>query len=486
MAGISSINTHPSIDTLVSQFLAPDRRPIQELEQTKLDLKKKESVFNDLKTKLKEFNDKVEEFITISVNNKLKAKKADISNSKYFTVETTDEAKNGVNSIFIQNLASYDIAVSNRLEKEDASVISPGSYQFSISIGSDEFTSISFNVEENDTNETVLNKIADAINNSGLKLNANIINDTTSSVRLSIKSEETGSKNAINLKNEGDNDILNILGFLDTNGERKEASGTNGGFVILNQDDLNAKIKVDGIDIVSQSNRIENVIKGVIINLHSSQQDGETPLRLTISTDVDTVKKEIKEFIDKYNEIINYITEKSKIDIESNKRGYLAGEPTYSQLKFKLRWLISGPVEGVKEGNPSLLSEIGIKMNKDGTLKISDDEKLTEAIENNNEAVSDLFNLENGIGNRVNNLLESFVRTGGIVDTSKKMISQRIDNIDKRIDSIEQHLRIKEEDLRRKFINLQKTLSMLNSQQAIISKSMFNYMTPYSSQGYFY
>jgi len=484
MSGISSIGGQTDLEIFMYQSLAAERKPIDELEKTKSELRKKDNIYTDLKAKLREFDTIVKKLIDVSVSNKLRSKKAESSNSKYFTAETTEEAENEVNSVFVDNLASYDIAVSDQLTKDDSTVLSTGTHQFSIGLGSGEPQIISITVEESDTNDTVLDKIADAINDTGSDVNASVIYDTSTTVRLSLKSKETGSENAINLQNEGSSEILTILGFQDADGIRKANSGSQGGFIQLSADELNSRVKINGIDVIGQSNKIENVIKGIVINLHAAQSEGEAPLNLTVSSDVETTKKEIQEFIEKYNEIIKYLTEKSKIDSDTHERGDLAGDLQYSQLRFNLRWLITGPVDGVQENSPYLLSSIGIGINKDGTIKISDADKLTSTIENNGEAVFDLFNLEDGIGNRVNSLLDNFIKTGGVVDTSKKMITTRIKNIDNRIDMMEQQLTMKEESLRRKFIDLQTTLSMLQSQQSILGNSMFSYGNNFSGMGY--
>jgi len=485
MSSISSIGGNTDLETFVYQSLASERKPIQELESSKSDLRKKEQVYNDLKSKLRELNNITKDLIAVGVGNKLRAKKAESGDSKYFTAETTQDAEKGTNSVFIDNMASRDIAVSSQLTKNDTSLLPQGTQQFSIGTGTEEPTLLSISIEEGDTNETILNKIADKINDAGLNVRASVIYDSSSTVRLSLKSSDTGSEHAISLSDEEGSDLFTILGFQDINGERNEASGTGGGFIKANVEDLNARVTIDGISISAQNNSIENVIKGVVINLHAAQSEGEPALNLKVTPDVETTKKEIQEFIEKYNEIVNYIAEKSKIDTTTNERGYLAGDASYFQLKFNLRWYTTGPVAGVKEGNPYLLSEIGVQMNKDGTLKIGDTDKLTEMIENNDEAVYDIFNLEDGIGNRITSLLENFIKTGGVVDTSKKLISQKIENIDERIDSYEQILLVREEDLRRKFIELQKILSSLQSQQSIMNNNLFTYSGNAYGLGYY-
>ena len=89
MSGISSIGGMTDLDTFISQSLAIEKKPIQELESSKSALRKKDLVYTDLKAKLRELNDITKDLIAVGVSNKLRAKKAESSDSKYFTAETT-------------------------------------------------------------------------------------------------------------------------------------------------------------------------------------------------------------------------------------------------------------------------------------------------------------------------------------------------------------------------------------------------------------
>ena len=57
MSSISSIGGMTDLDTFIYQSLATARKPIEELETSKSELRKKEQVYTDLKAKLRELND---------------------------------------------------------------------------------------------------------------------------------------------------------------------------------------------------------------------------------------------------------------------------------------------------------------------------------------------------------------------------------------------------------------------------------------------
>ena len=71
-------------------------------------------------------------------------------------------------------------------------------------------------------------------------------------------------------------------------------------------------------------------------------------------------------------------------------------------------------VDGIAEGNLSFLSEIGIDFDPANGLSITDNTVLEEALAAKPDQVSALFNSENGVANKLFNLVDSYVTTGGV------------------------------------------------------------------------
>ena len=65
MSGISSIGGQTDLDIFMYQSLAAERKPIEELEKTKSELRKKDNVYTDLKAKLREFDTIVKKLIDV-------------------------------------------------------------------------------------------------------------------------------------------------------------------------------------------------------------------------------------------------------------------------------------------------------------------------------------------------------------------------------------------------------------------------------------
>ena len=481
MASISSISTQQSgVEQLVSKYLSLERKPIDELEKSKSSLSKKINIYSDLKSKLKVLSDRVKRFTEIGGKIKIGAKNASSSNEKVFTAEASSGASIGVNTIFVSRLASRDTAISKQFGSLNGTSLASKLYgtvqKFDITVGSNDAVRITleFN-DENETNESMLKRIVSAVNNSEADVSANYIKDTPDTARITIISNNTGSTNKISLQEVDGSNILRKLGVITAKDSRPQFEDTSGGFLQPDSDNLNASFTMNGISIIKDSNTVSDVLQGVTINLLSVQAGGENPETLSITHDGEAIKGEIELFIKDYNDIIKYLNAKTSVDPSTFTRGALVGKFTYFNLRLNLRSIISGQVSSVESGAPSLLSQIGIDIERNGTIKISDNDKFQEYIDKGDSSISGLFISENGIAERIDALLKNYVRTGGIVDDDKKFLTRRIKNIDKRIADFEGRLRIRESSLRRQFTDLQRMLSALNSQQAMIQRSMFNY-----------
>jgi len=477
VATISLINSGAnSIETLVERYIEPEREPVKNLESTKKDLQRRLAVFSDLKSKLGVLQDKAKDFISTDSLNFLLNKTAESSDENYFAVEATAGAEVGNHSIKINRLASADTGISVQLARSafDLASSSSGLQEFTLAIGDGEAVTISVTIDAADTNEDAMNKIRNAINDAGIDVTASVIYDTSTTARLIIKSGETGSEDFLNLAEVGGSNILRELNYLASDGTRNLKSGTNGGFLVQDIANLDAALNVDGIDIIRSTNEIDDILTGITIKLRRTQEAGDTELTFTVSNDAENTRSEIEKFIEVYNEAIKYLNEKTRVDTVNFIRGDLTGNAVFSGLKFSLRSVMASGITGLPEGNLQFLAQIGIKTARDGTLSIADKTKFDENLANNIEQVTNLFSSENGYGNLLTDLLDRFVSSGGAVDRSKDGINRQISSIDIRIKNYEERLRLREESLRRKFTELQKSLSMLNSQQAIIQNYLMS------------
>lgn len=480
MAEISGLNGLSNVNTFVNTFLSIERRPLEDLRARKSGLENQRAVFTDLKSEFSDLLDRIKGFLAFGNQGKLGTKIAQSSNESIFTVEATSNAGIGINTLFVSRLASRDTVLSDKISNKKNSLAKKffnTTQKFTLRVGGNSTVDISITFDDKDeTNADVLRRIANEINSSGQDVNASVINVDKNSARLTIVSKETGSSNALTISNKVGGTILNDLGFIDEVDVRTVALKNKGGFLKENADDLDAQFTLNGIDITLGTNKVENVIEGLTINLLKAQAGDDQNETITVLTDNELIKDEIKGFIEDYNSLLKFINGKTRVNSDTGERGSFLGNSTVRQLRFKIREIVSSRLGGDDNKIIKSLIDLGIKIDRDGTLKIDDEDAFDKQISENQIEVSNLFNSENGIASRLESELKRFTKTGGVIGEFDKSIQLRIRNIDERSKRINDRLKRREVNLRQQFLSLQKVLSALNSQQSLLRQ--FGFQAP--------
>jgi len=250
-----------------------------------------------------------------------------------------------------------------------------------------------------------------------------------------------------------------------------QSTGSAGGYMTyvgtsVTDSVLNSKFQVDGLTFYRDSNSVTDAYSGLTFKLLDTFSQAET---VTVDTDAETVKKDVQEFIDKYNEVVNFLRTNSKVNAETKERGIFSGDLIYSSLLSELRNLVSGTVSGTSSDQYTLLYHIGIEANQDGTLSIKNSDDFETAIEANYRYVADLFRSDEGIANKLKDYIEDFVKTNGTIDASKKQIDLQTTNLNDRIKYMDEILAKKEKRYFEEFTKLQETMYQLQSQQSFFS-----------------
>lgn len=364
-----------------------------------------------------------------------------------------------------------------------------------------------FNIKETDTLQEALEKM----NNSSAKvdLSYNSLSD-----KFLLTSTNEGSVNNISLNEEALN-FFKKLGIED-NENRKQGQ--------------NAKLIVDGVEIVKDSNSFD--INGISVNLNKIYDGSNGNIEITSNINSDKTIENIKSFVSDYNNIIDTLNKKL-----SEKKNYNY-EPLTTSQKEEMsekeieKWEIKAK-EGILndsrelrniltnmktslyqsvEGTNTTLFNIGItsSSNKEeyGKLKI-DEKKLEKALNENYNEVEKLFTQmseysyddvsnkakrynQNGITNRIYDILNDNIRVfrdsngykGSLIELAgiendasfnQNNISTRLKYYDERINKMTQNLYKKEESYYMQFSRLETMLSKLNSQSAWLNQQFNNY-----------
>ena len=210
------------------------------------------------------------------------------------------------------------------------------------------------------TNNT-LSGLRDAINASDANVNASIINDGAG-YRLVLQATKTGLANAITVTATSDSDgnltdANNLSRFVSSNLTETIAAA-------------DAAFSINGLDITSSLNTVDNAIEGVTLTLKAATDVGEVAL-VSINDNTAGIVGAINTFKDGYNDLIKAINDLTSYNADLGRGSVLTGDPGIRSLGQKLRTMLNTQVENVSS-NVGSLAELGITTDvKDGTLSIN-------------------------------------------------------------------------------------------------------------------
>jgi len=262
-----------------------------------------------------------------------------------------------------------------------------------------------------------------------------------------------------------------------------------------------AIIEMDGIEIVRDSNIIEDLIPEVTITLFG---ESDKPVKLSIEHDIELIKESIIAFVGSYNQLITqidiltrndeaiidnalYMTEREREDARE-KLGIFQGDLTLRQLKSHLQNIMMNPYKTAGGQELVLLAQIGISTSSNATgaggainktllrgyIQI-DEAMLDEVLRNNPEWVKELFGndldgdliIDSGVAHAIDFYLKPYLTTGGTIPTKISSIDSQIVRKEKEIADYQEHLVDYEAQLRRKYGMMEGMLDSLekSSQQ---------------------
>jgi len=487
----TSTGLSPQFQALIQRSLQAERQPKVDLENQREQKKNFNSVLDTFDSKLSGLHSTLEG-LTDTVSNPFDGRSAQASEeTSAFSVSANDQASIGTHSLAVNRLASADGRVTETFNADATGLRdffdTNGAQTFSVEVATptednaDARTAIDVTVDpDGSTNEEILNDIQSAIDSafdsavddgtieSDQRPNASVVNPTSGEARLSLRSGTQGFQGRLSFTDSANN----LLSDIELNAGQL-ADDTNGGMIkTVGSDEetskLTSEFELDGLTLFRNTNSVSNALDGVTIDLQEATGSKNT---FEVTPDSEGAKEEVNAFIEKFNDVLNFIDDKTNVDAETQERGDFAGERTFRSLRFNLRNEVVQDVSGLPE-EANTLRDIGIESNDDGTLELADEEALTAAVRDDPDVVQELFMGNDGVATRMQERVDRFVETGGVLDERQDSVDATIDRFDDRIGRLEDRLSRREEQLRERFTELQQTIQSLQSQQQSISQRL--------------
>ncbi|MFJ7639473.1 flagellar hook-associated protein 2 [Peribacillus sp. NPDC097225] len=506
MVRVSGLASGMDIDEIVKSMMQAERVPLDKLTQKKQYSEWQRDDYRSVNTALSELDKLISD--GVGKQSSFIKKTVSVSNPDAISVRNVNSTSDFTGKINVTNLATAATMTSKPIKEVDKDTGKPikidskeplskyGLVKHEISILAINKDGVfdldeskvkkpyTLTIEPTDTLDSVINKINA---NSGVT----VFFDQNSQ-QFSITAKNTGDvEGAAEIELGGEF----FTGLLEMSNNNSEAGGTAG---------TNATVEYNGLKITRPSNTFQ--INGAEITVKKPTTEAVT---FSSKADVDTILDTVTQFVNKYNEIIKKIQDKTseskyrsytpltteqkkamtedevKLWEEKAKSGTLKNDSTLKNLLTTMRSSLYTSVSGMTGTNT--LSKLGITTTSNylegGKLTI-DEDKLRAAISEDPNAIYKLFMTEGkgtekssqGLARRLRADIQSSMKV--ITEKAGKAgyvnnmftIGKSVNGLDTRISTFEAKLVKLETRYYNQFTAMEKAISKANSQSSSLSQ----------------
>lgn len=351
------------------------------------------SSYKKLETSLSSMQDLLKSF---TKDKELLANTASTSLDTVLGATVGGDAVAGDYEIFVQQLAQNH-QMSLTFNSTDTL---PTDGQFQLTVAGE-----SFSVDLSTLSPTAgLTGLASAINkaadNSGVQ--ATVMRSGAQSY-LVLTSKESGAANAIS---------MNFVPGADASGADITAAVAGATQLKAAQDAIVKVGAENAITVTSASNKLENVIAGVTIDLKKAQLGTDQPVQIKVEQDPKAVEDKLKKFVDGYNALVKQISSDSSLNSDTMARSIS------NQMRQSFQKLY--------EGTP--LSAVGVEFDRNGVLSI-DSKKLEKALADNPTKIEAMLVGDAGLFSGLQTSLEPFTKRTGMMKSKQQTIQASLDMV---------------------------------------------------------
>lgn len=395
------------------QLVALERQNMDKLLKKQMDsITGQRKALTALHTKLSSFQTMLKDLNKAS---NLQAQKGTVSQEGFMKVTSDGTASSGQYNLFVEQLAqAHQVGLS--LDSESAQL--PATGTLSLEVKGKKLEIDLASLPAGSTVKDLVSEINDAKDNPGVK--ATLVR-SDGKVNLVLTSTETGTENAIAINYSGD-------------------AGDMLGTALAGKRDItkaqDAKLQMGGdnpLTIVSASNKVENVIDGLTLELTKAQKPGEAPLQVVVAQDKEAVTGSLKKFVDSYNELVDELAKMTSSDPKSP--GALASDSGIRSLKS----MLGNSVRDLPNG--MTLGSLGIETDRYGKLSFNETD-FNKALEKDPELLGKALLGDDGLLKRMSTDLDPYVKRDGVLksrnaglDANEKRVNDRMAALDRKMEA---------------------------------------------------
>jgi len=353
----------------------------------------------------------------------------------------------GQHSIAVSALAKSTIRISNEQSSQTADLSgSEATFAFTVGSGSTKTITLAASASS-------LDDLVTAINAENAGVTARVVQTGSSTFRLLMESDATGSDQDITINT----DLYGI--------------GVSGNKLQTAQ---NATVVYNGLTVSSSSNQMNSLIPGVNLNLLKTTS---TNVVLGVSRDATKATTAIKNVVTAFNTFDQIVNELSS----AKSKGELANDSIVRQIRTKVRNLLINE-SSVTGATINRLSDMGISIDRRGVFQVNDT-TLQSALTSNFDEIKDYFSAgtdnqsaystsARGVAGDMVKMIDDYLGSSGAVTNSQLSDTKTLSKIASDQEALdEKGLRI-EERYTKQFSAMNKILDEMKSLQKYMESQL--------------
>ena len=371
---------------------------------------------------------------------------ATVSQEGYFSATADANALAGSYQVFVEQVATAHQVSASMPANLDATTQVPTTGTLDFTINGETMTLDLSTLDSDGDGVATMADLVSAINNDSNNpgVNATLVRSNGQTYFM-LSSTETGVANSVSVAVSGTGQTW----FEDALTNLNEISVPQDAVIWLGAQGT-------GLQLTNSSNTFEGVINGVDLTVTKAQTSGEAPLSLAVGADQEGTKEQMNKIIEAYNSLMKTIDTYTSIGGEDSQRGVLASDPTIRSIESQLKTLVRGEFEGMR------LSDLGIEISRDGTMKI-DADKFEDAQTTNTAALESFFNGDGNLLDSLDSLLDPYLQfSNGLFKSRKDALQQNISRIEDKQTALERKYDMAYDRYLKQFTQMNQLITKMN------------------------
>lgn len=468
MAGITGLGSGLDIDSLVSTTVSAEKAPKQaQLDRVEKATTTKISALGQLTSALSTFQSALSGLNSTSLFNGRTASSSDTSIVKATASAT---AQSGSYSLKVTSLATASQTATKNLSISKTAEFTSTSNTLTVHLGAADSGAV-VNIDAGATLEDIRDSLNEQLESLGITASL-ITNPSDGSTRLVMSSSETGEGKDIYITANGSLADLAIGdAAADALGGTSMAAVSGGAAGYLQQS-KNAVFSINGLPMESGSNSISDAVDGVTFSLAAA--DSSKTVTVSVAQDKSSVTSNINKFVSAYNELVKTTSQLTAVATVANGEkapvvAPLVGDSSVRNLLSAIRREFSSEST---QGNISMLTDLGITTQKDGTLSVNS-EKLSKALSENYEEVAGFFTGTTGLMNRLDKVASLYTNSStGIITQRVTALNQTLTSVDNAKAALNTRMIALQERLYKQYNTMDNLVAQLNSTSSWLTSTL--------------